>query len=206
MMFIKPIIAGMPALLPWDNDLQQVATEPYARQIQSLLISGIILVVGALFIKLLWNSLASGIEKLPQLTYLRALGLTVLWGLAMVVVLLLIDGTRHTLSPSAWVREGWTYRLAGPMEQARDEYREKRKSHLQMVQTALDTYSQSHDGNFPENLGDLGGQLSLVPEGAGLEYVYHPENDSKYLVLEPEIDTVRYAVTSKGEVVEWSGE
>ncbi|MCH5372383.1 MAG: hypothetical protein JJ992_00275 [Planctomycetes bacterium] len=205
MTIIKPIIAGMPALLPWENHLQEVQTEPYARQIQLLWISAIVLLVGALFIKLLWNSLASGIEKLPQLTYLRSLGLTVLWGLAMVVVLILIDGTRHTLSPSAWVREGWTYRLAGPMEEARNEYRRKRKDHLKQLQRALESYTRIHDGSLPENLSDLGGDLSLVPEAAGLQYVYHPGDDSKYVVLEPEIDTVRYSLTSDGEVVEWSG-
>lgn len=206
MTLIKPIIAGMPAILPWENHLQEVETEPYARQIQLLWISAIVLLVGALFIKLLWNSAVKDFEKLPKLTYLRSLGLTVLWGLTMVVVLILIDGTRHTLSPSAWVREGWTYRLAGPMEEARDAYRKERKDHLEQLRIALNTYSQSHDGARPESLSELGGDLPLVPEAAGLQYVYHPGNENKYVLLEPEIDTVRYAMTSDGEVVEWSGE
>lgn len=206
MTLIKPIIAGMPALLPWENHLQEVATEPYARQIQLLWTSGIILLVGALFIKLLWNSLANGIESLPQLTYLRSLGLTVLWGLAMVVVLILIDGTRHTLSPSAWVREGWTYRLAGPMEEARNTYRLKRREHLKRISLALNFHSISHNEQLPESLSELGDELSLVPEAAGLEYVYRPGETGEYLVLEPEIDDVRYAVSSDGKVVSWSGE
>lgn len=206
MMLIKPVIAGMPALLPWENHLQEVATEPYARQIQLLWTSGIILLVGALFIKLLWNSAVKDFEKLPQLTYLKSLGLTVLWGLAMVVVLILIDGTRHTLSPSAWVREGWTYRLAGPMEEARDDYRQTRKQHLEQLNRMLKSYAESHDGTLPESLRELGGELSLIPDAAGLEYVYRPGEAGKYIVLEPEIDTVRYAVSSEGKVVQWSGE
>lgn len=206
MTLIKPVIAGMPALLPWENHLQEVATEPYARQIQLLWTSGIILLVGAFFVKLLWNSAVKDFEKLPQLTYLKSLGLTVLWGLAMVVVLILIDGTRHTLSPSAWVQEGWTYRLAGPMEEARDAYRQKRREHLEQISLALNFYSRSHGDELPESLSELDGELSLVPEAAGLEYVYRPGETGEYIVLEPEIDEVRYAVSSDGEVVEWSGE
>ena len=70
----------------------------------------------------------------------------------------------------------------------------------------LIAYTASHDGTLPKSLSELGGDLSLVPEAAGLGYVYHPGEVSEYLVLEPEIDAVRYALTSAGEVVEWSGE
>jgi hypothetical protein len=92
------------------------------------------------------------------------------------------------------------------MEEARDAYRQKRREHLELISLSLNFYSISHGEELPESLSELGNELSFVPEAAGLEYVYRSGEAGEYIVLEPEIDEVRYAVSSDGEVVEWSGE
>jgi len=60
----------------------------------------------------LWNWLRRDFPRLPQLSYLRAVGMTVLWGLLFLVVLTMIAGARELLTPGAWERHGFLYELS----------------------------------------------------------------------------------------------
>src|SRR5689334_8361939 len=51
----------------------------------------VLLLVCGLGVKLLWNSFAKDFQRLPRLTFLRALSLTGLLGLAMLLVLVMIS-------------------------------------------------------------------------------------------------------------------
>lgn len=204
-MIIKPIIAGMPALLPWDSEPSPLVSEPFSRQVQLLVGSVIVLSIGAWIVKALWNSLAKDFESLPQMSYLRALGMTLLWGLAMVVALILIDGTRHTLSPAAWVRNGFTYRLSTEEEQILTDYRNQRREQLKNLHADLKSHIEANGRTLPPSLTTIESDHLYVPENAELQYLWKLDTEnSTFQIVEPElVDDVRYAITAQGEVIEW---
>src|SRR5262245_37025689 len=70
----------------------------------------LLLVASAFGVKLLWNSLAKDFSRLPKLSYLKALSLTALLGIGMLLVLVMISGARELLTPGAWHRQGSQYR------------------------------------------------------------------------------------------------
>ena len=80
-------------------------------RLQSLSFFIMVLLVSAVVISLIWNSLRKDFTRLPHLSYFKALGLVLLWGLLFVLVLAMISGARELLTPGAWDRQGATYRL-----------------------------------------------------------------------------------------------
>lgn len=194
------ILAGMGIPLPFDTELTEVATEPYKRQIQLLCFAGAALLVSAVLIKVAWNALIKDSTKFPQLGYLKSLGIAFLWGLAMFLVLMMIHGSRHVLTPNAWVRDGWTYRLNDETTQQLKAYRDERRKYLESVGGRLLEYVREHDGMWPETLDELGGESVTVPGAGGLGYVYSPKQDSETVLVEPEIDSVRFALMRDGKV------
>ena len=80
-------------------------------RLQSLSFFLMVLLVSAAVIRWIWNSLRKDFSRLPHLTYLKSLGLVLLWGLLFVLVLAMISGARELLTPGAWDRNGATYRL-----------------------------------------------------------------------------------------------
>ena len=50
--------------------------------------------------------------KLPRLTFFKACGVVLMWGLLSIIVLTMISGARELMTPGAWVKQGFTYRLA----------------------------------------------------------------------------------------------
>lgn len=205
MMLIEPIIAGMPALLPWDSEPSPLVSEPFSRQVQLLIGSVIVLLIGAAIVKGLWNSLVKDFESLPRMSYLRSIGMTILWGLAMVVALILIDGTRHTLSPSAWVRNGFTYRLSTEEEQILNDFRQERREQLENLYADVKNHVESNGGELPQTLTQIESDFLSVPQNMELQYLWKVDaENSTFQIVEPElVDDVRYAVTADGEVIEW---
>lgn len=76
-------------------------------------------------IQRVWNGLRKDFPTLPRLSFARALGFIVLWGLLFVIVLTMISGARELMTPGAWVKEGLTYKLArlSPPPPIEDEIR-----------------------------------------------------------------------------------
>lgn len=113
----------MPAVLPsdWTQDSTpwwaphagggSTAVAPYLQAISFFLVA---LLLCAWAVKGLWNVLRKDLNWLPTLSYGRSLSLVVLWGLLFVVVLTMISGARELMTPGAWRKQGWTYRLAEP--------------------------------------------------------------------------------------------
>jgi hypothetical protein len=97
--------AGMPAPL--------TLTEIARMRIETISFFLLALLISAGFIKLIWNSLRRSFLRLPWLSYPKALGLVILWGLLFVVVLLMISGARELMTPGAWEHSGAIYRLTG---------------------------------------------------------------------------------------------
>lgn len=65
----------------------------------------------SLLVKLLWNYLGRDFQKLPRMTYPRALAAVTLWGLLFLLVLTMISGARELMTPGAWEKQGATYKL-----------------------------------------------------------------------------------------------
>lgn len=99
-----PAWAGMPA--PYS--LREMAR----LRVETISFFLAVLLASAGLIKLIWNGLRSSFSRLPRLTYFKAVGLVVLWGLLFTVVLAMISGARELMTPGAWERKGATYRLA----------------------------------------------------------------------------------------------
>lgn len=95
-------VAGMPSLTL--SDAAQLRGQGI-----SFFLLGIVL--SALAIQGIWNRLRRDFPILPRLSFDRALGAVILWGLLFVLVLTMVSGARELMTPGAWEKTGVTYRL-----------------------------------------------------------------------------------------------
>lgn len=195
-------LAGMPAVLPsgWTkesgpdgNGSTPSTLAPYLQGI-SFFVMGLLLSAWA--VKGLWGVLRKDLAWLPPLGYWRALSLVVLWGLLFVVVLTMISGARELMTPGAWKKQGWTYKLEqpAPPESARQTNLEERRQALQKLRLALLQYATAHEGEFPpDDDPALEPELWNVPGWPGLKFFYvagqSGASTGRLLVYEPELDT-----------------
>jgi hypothetical protein len=184
--------AGMPSF-----DLNDVV----ALRLQDISFFLLLVAVGAVGLKLLWNFSFRPLPKVPQLNFKHALGLTVIFGLLMLLVLTMISGARELLTPGAWRKQGSTYRLNSPANE------EQRREHLLSLHGVLQNYRTSHDGKWPphEYAPEIPSELwrSLDPDGTRMILVNWPGTGSatNWLVIEPKsFGTQRLGVTRDGEV------
>lgn len=107
LLLARPAVAGMPA--PYTmSDLARLRLETISFFL-------IVLIVSAALVWWMWNGFRRGdASRLPHLTYAKALGVVVLWGLLFSVVLAMIAGARELMTPGAWERDGATYKLRPP--------------------------------------------------------------------------------------------
>ena len=134
-------LGGMPALLPstWTKESSSTGGADYsnaAPYLQSISFFVVVLLASAWAVKGLWQHLRKDIRWLPTLTYGRSLSLVVLWGLLFVVVLTMISGARELMTPGAWQKQGWTYRLAEPAQHPMSSRAERREA-LERLRLAL---------------------------------------------------------------------
>lgn len=99
--------AGMPAVGPLLTRFAQT-------RLQGISFFAACVLVAAVCVRWLWNTLARDIPALPPITLRTSLAVTLLWGLLSIVVLTMISGARELMTPGAWVSQGMTYRLAPP--------------------------------------------------------------------------------------------
>ena len=62
---------------------------------------GFLLLIATLGIRFIWNYLAKDFARLPRLSFRKALSLTVLLSLFMLLILVMIAGAREILTPGA---------------------------------------------------------------------------------------------------------
>src|SRR5262249_53506513 len=129
----------------------------------------------AFAVKLLWNYLQRDFPRLPRLTFLKALGVVVLWGLAFVIVLVMISGARELMTPGAWQKHGFTYKPAADAPPARAPATTRRQ-HFEQLRTVLLQFAATHGGRFPsqDELSAIPDELWEVPDAGGLRYRYVP--------------------------------
>lgn len=198
--------AGMPAVLPtnWTKDNKpNWISAPEGGELFGFIFQTIeaisffvaIVLVSAWIVKQLWNSLRVSFRSLPELNYSRSLSFVVLWGLLFVVVLTMISGARELMTPGAWRKQGWTYKLASAPAAAStvEQIEYSRSKGLVELRAALWHYAATHGGRFPDkddpSIDPKLWQVSGLP-GAGYRFVTgrEPNNLGQLLAYEPEID------------------
>jgi hypothetical protein len=123
----------------------------------------------------IWNALRADFPRLPRLGYGKALGVVTLWGLLFVLILTMISGARELMTPGAWKKVGYTYKLAEvkPAATAGGHEAERRQA-LERLRIALWTYARGHGGRFPpaEARGAIPEEAWRVPDSSGMSYLY----------------------------------
>jgi hypothetical protein len=179
--------AGMPSVTL--NDLA-------AMRLQTISFFLMVFLVSAWLIQLLWNYLRKDFTFLPRLGYFRAVGLTTLWGLLFVLVLTMISGARELMTPGAWERSGFTYRLKDkpPQPAPADETTDAaRTEQLRKLYDALKRYADAHAGKFPADRdgSDVPGERWQVPDPSAMRYLYvgglDTQSGMRPLAYEPEV-------------------
>ncbi|OGV78963.1 MAG: hypothetical protein A3K19_00130 [Lentisphaerae bacterium RIFOXYB12_FULL_65_16] len=162
-------------------------------------------------VALLWNRVLREIVDLPKITFRRALGLLLLWGMLFNVVLTMISAARELLTPGAWEPNGVTYRLRNSHARNGGEARlvRERYERLQRLGLALWQAAQKNAGRYPDSLdaAAAGSNLRDVPEMPGLRYNYQGGQSIggkvEVLASEPKaVDSDRFALLTDGSVVQ----
>lgn len=128
----------------------------------------LLLLASALGVRLLWNYLARDFPRLPRLSFGKAISLTVLLSLMMLLILIMIAGARELLTPGAWYRQGSHYR---PNDVGNLEMRQQS---LEGLRTALMQYAHSHQGKFPPHdyVAEIPAKTWQAPDSTGTRYLY----------------------------------
>lgn len=128
----------------------------------------LLLVLATLGVRFLWNVLARDFPRWPRLTFFKALAVTGLLGLGMLLVLVMISGAREILTPGAWYRQASHYR---PNDIGN---RELRQQSIEALRTSLLQYAYSHDGHFPPHdyVSEIPSKLWEAPDSVGTRYLY----------------------------------
>ena len=195
-------LAGMPAVML--SDLARM-------RFQTISFFLAVFVVCSWVVCWIWNSARKDFPRLPYLTYRRAISLVALWGLLFLLVLTMISGARELMSPGAWKKEGFTYKLKDDdaLDQATAIAREtERRAALDRLRAALWTYARHHDGHFPpsDSAPEIPDDTWRVPDHSGMKYVYTTgllaDHGDAPLVYEPAIfGNDRLVLLSSGKIV-----
>jgi hypothetical protein len=173
----------------------------YRLRFRSLSFFIFLLFASALLFRVTWNYAAKGVKFIPRLNYWRALSLSFLLGLAMLVVLTMISGIREVLTPGAWRKQGTGYRLNDPTQEP------VRRRSIEHLRAALFEYARLHGGKFPPHdfVPEIPEKIWESPDENGSRYIYRgglTTNDaSGLLAIEPpNFGDKRFAIITSGEV------
>ncbi len=128
----------------------------------------LLLLLSALGIRLLWNYLGRDFAHWPKLGFGKALSLTFLLSILMLLLLIMIAGARELLTPGAWFRQGSRYR---PTEAASLELRQQS---VESLRASLMHYANAHQGQFPAHdyVEEIPARLWEAPDSVGTRYIY----------------------------------
>lgn len=161
--------AGMPSI-----SLTDIAS--LRLQAISFFLVGFLL--SAAIVRWIWNSLAKDFSFLPRLTFLKSCGMLALWGLLFMIVLTMISGARELLTPGAWEKEGYTYRLKDETGKETPELRRQEERLADRVRQLgeLKGWLENHveDKVYPASLEQLHDRHLQVPHSRGERYEYVP--------------------------------
>lgn len=187
----RPVRAGMTVY-----DLNDVVR----LRIEDISFFAVLLLVSGLGIRFLWNHVAKGLPILPRLSYSRALCLTGLLSLFMLLVLSMISGARELLTPGVWRRQGSAYYINDPAGEP------LRRQSIESLRFALDAYARSHGGQFPPHdfVPDIPEKIWQSPDKLGTRYIYvagQPSGATNLIASEPvNFGDERLALFASGEI------
>jgi hypothetical protein len=139
----------------------------------------LLLLISALGVRWIWNSLRTDFPNLPLLSYRRAVSMVVLWGMLSVIVLTMISGARELMTPGAWQRDGFTHSLKDrPDEKSSVEFamtrHVERREKLTELWRELMGFAVRNDGRFPSQRDSemIDAQYWDVVDAPSLNFVY----------------------------------
>ncbi len=205
-----PVQAGMPAPLPTepDNVFRKVLRldESAVQRLQAISFFLLGILLSAAVVRWLWNAVQRDFPHWPRLSFGKALAGVLLWGLLFIVVLTMISGARELMTPGAWRKQGFTYKLAE--ERTPTDPESSRRPHLEKLRTALWHFAATHNGRFPSagEVTAIPDELWQAPESGGRRYVYFRGLSAGYaplpLVHEPELDSRhRLVLQANGDIL-----
>ena len=173
----------------------------YETRLQDISMFLVVLLLGSAGLMWLWNLLARDFKSLPRLKYRHAAALSVIFSLAMLLILTMISGIREVLTPEAWRKQGTAYRLNSPAVE------EGRRQGLAYLRDALQGYAHAHDGKFPPHdfAPGISPKLWETPDPRGSRYYYQHgltlADTNSLLAWEPErFGDRRFGVVASGEI------
>ncbi|SIO58088.1 hypothetical protein SAMN05444166_5562 [Singulisphaera sp. GP187] len=194
----RSAVAGMPTVTL--SDIARMR----AQTISFFLVGFLVCALG---IQWVWNSLRADFSRLPRLSYGKAVGVVVLWGLLFLLVLTMISGARELMTPGAWRQEGYTFKLPDATKPPIPEQESTRRQSLERLRGALWTYARGHEGQFPADATDpaIPEPFWQVPDPSGMRYVYHggqvADRGATPLALEPDLfGNGRLVLLTSGEI------
>jgi hypothetical protein len=158
---------------------------------------------------LLWNYLRRDFPSLPRLSFGKALAGVFLWGLAFIIVLTMISGARELMTPGAWQKHGFTYRLArDPAPPPELDPQITRRQQLEKLRTALWQFAATHQGRFPaaDEMTAIPPDLWEVPDSGGMRFLYVPGLSAGHLpeilACAPELESgQRLVLRANGDIL-----
>ncbi len=201
--------AGMPSALPTPFTADQFPHSDHLspwvdHRLQALSFFVFATLMVAWLVRGLWNTFRRDWPALPVLSYRGALVATLLWGLVSIVVLTMISGARELMTPGAWRKQGWTYRLDQPPS-PEPHSRQQRRERLEALRLALLQHAATHGGAFPAEAKEIG-ENWVVPTHPGFDFLYRPgqtasNQSADILVFEPEVgDSERFVLLVTGMI------
>lgn len=199
----RSAVAGMPVVL-----LSDVAR----MRVQAISFCLVGFLMSAWGIQRIWNAVRGDFPRLPRLSYGKAVGVVTLWGLLFLLVLTMISGARELMTPGAWRKEGYTYKLQDetrPPTASISPQESARRQSLDRLRGALWTYAQGHEGRFPADTTDTAIPSSFwqTPDASGMHYIYHggqvADRGATQLVVEPDLFGDRQLVLLTNGTVRW---
>jgi hypothetical protein len=205
--------AGMPTPLPTQDVFERVArvNDTALARLQTISFFLVVLLACAGTVQGLWNYLRRDFPRLPRLSFGRALAGVLLWGLLFVIVLAMISGARELMTPGAWQKQGFTYKLTPGVPGPEEDPAALRKQHLERLRVALWHFAATHNGRFPSagEMAEVPADLWTIPDSGGMRYQYFPglnaTQPAALLACEPELDPrQRFVLRSNGDVAAMS--
>lgn len=202
------LMGGMPSPLPTrftkDAYPHTAFLDPCIdERLQALSFFVVAILMCAAGVRSLWNLARRDWPQLPSLSFKRSLAFTLVWGLVAIVVLTLISGARELMTPGAWKKQGWTYKLP-VTDSPEPDFRSQRRASVEQLRIAVLQYAALNQGRYPESKDDLQAEWK-IPTHPGFELHYRsgvqPTSAGEILAYEPELgDDERLVLLSNGMI------
>ncbi len=197
--------AGMATPIPENPEkVYRLNNSPLLR-LQTISFFAVCFFLCGVVVQVIWNFLRRDFPTLPRLSLPRALGAVFLWGLLFVIVLTMISGARELMTPGAWKKQGFVYKLvddtAAPDEPSPEIVR---RQGMERLRAALWQFAAAHRGRFPSRT-DVPAEVWEIPDAYGTRYVYvaglTADEPTALLAYEPELlPSPRVVLLTNGEI------